>query len=44
MEVESQTHVLSCAGYSELRTGLVLSNDRDLIAYFIQVMKIRMAE
>ena len=44
MEVESHTHVLSCSGYSDFRTGLDLTNDRDLIAYFTQLMKIRMAE
>ena len=43
-EVESQTHVMCCSGYSDIRTGLDLTKDRDLIAYFTQVMKIRMAE
>ena len=43
-EVESQTHVMCCSGYSDIRTGLDLPKDRDLIAYFTQVMKIRMAE
>ena len=43
-EVESQTHVMCCSGYSDIRTGLDLSKDMDLIAYFTQVMKIRMAE
>ena len=41
-EIESQTHVLSCTGYADIRVGLDMSNDKDLIAYFAQVMKIRM--
>ena len=42
MEVaESQTHVMSCPGYSELRVGKDMGKDGDLVAYFRDVLKIR---
>ena len=34
-KVESQTNVLTCAGYSEEREGLNLDNNRDLVEYLI---------
>ena len=42
MEVaESQTHVMICPGYAELRVGKDMGMDGDLVAYFRDVMKIR---
>ena len=43
-EIESHTHVLSCSGYADIRVGLDMNKDKDLIAYFSQVVKIRMEE
>ena len=42
MEVsESQTHVMSCPGYTELRVGKDMAKDEDLVAYSREVLKIR---
>ena len=38
---ESQTHVMSCPGYSDLRAGKDMGKDCDLVAYFRDVLKIR---
>ena len=38
---ESQTHVMSCPGYTELRVGKDMSKDGDLVGYFREVLKIR---
>jgi hypothetical protein len=43
-EIESQTHVLSCSGYADIRVGLDMNIGKDLIAYFSQVKKISMEE
>ena len=43
-EAESQSHILRCMGYESLRDGLDLSQDKDLVTYFSQVMKIRMGQ
>ena len=42
-ELESQTHILSCPAYAELRYGLDLTKDKDRVIYFSQVMKLSMS-
>jgi hypothetical protein len=41
-ELESQSHVLDCPAYEELRNGLDLTKDKDMVTYFSQVMQLRM--
>ena len=41
---DSQTHVLSCAGYADLRKDKDLSDDKDLVEYFSAVIARRMNE
>ena len=36
-KIESQAHVITCTGYADLRAGLDLSCDKDLVNYFSQV-------
>ena len=43
-ESESQSHIMRCEGYKSLREGMDFSQDKDLVNYFSQVMKIRMAQ
>ena len=43
-KIESQAHVIACTGYADLRAGLDLSCDKDLVNYFSQVMKMRMQD
>ena len=38
---ESQTHVMICPGYAELRVGKDMGMDGDLVDYFRDVLKIR---
>ena len=39
--IETQEHILWCPAYQELREGKSLDNDKDLVGYFVSVMKIR---
>ena len=39
---EYQAHILICPGYSELREDKDLSTDRDLVAYFRNVIQKRL--
>ena len=39
--IESQSHILHCEAYSELREGKSLSNDKDLVNYMKNVLIIR---
>ena len=39
--VDTQSHILWCPSYSQLREGKSLDSDKDLVTYFSQVMKIR---
>ena len=39
--IDSQSHILWCPFYSELREGKSLDSDQDLVKYFIEVLKIR---
>ena len=41
VEVESDSHVMVCPGYSNLRQGLDLSQDGDLVSYIQAVMLAR---
>jgi hypothetical protein len=39
---DTQSHIMICPGYSNIRQDLDLENDRDLVDYFSQVVKVRM--
>ena len=39
--IETQSHILWCPSYSELREGKDISKDSDVIEYFQKVLKIR---
>ena len=39
--MDSQAHIVWCPAYAALREGKDLKNDRDLVEYYQQVMKIR---
>ena len=39
--IDSQSHILWCPFYSTIREGKSLDNDKDLVDYFIEVLKIR---
>ena len=41
-EVETNCHVLSCQASEQVRQGLDLDSDKDLVQFFKEVMKIRM--
>ena len=41
-EVETSGHVMSCQAYDLVRQGKDLSDDKDLVQFFKEVMKIRM--
>ena len=38
--IESQSHIMWCPSYSELREGKDINNDNDLIEYVKSVLKI----
>ena len=40
-KIESQAHVIACTGYADLRAGLDLSCDKDLVNYFSHVMRMQ---
>ena len=39
--IETQSHIMWCPSYSELREGKDINNDNDLIEYVKSVLKIR---
>ena len=39
--IDTQTHILWCPAYQDLREGKSLSNDADIVEYFKKVMLIR---
>ena len=39
--IDTQQHVLFCPAYKSLREGKSLENDKDIVDYFIQVMRLR---
>ena len=39
--VDTQTHILHCPRFKELREGKSLESDEDLVEYFSEVLKIR---
>ena len=44
LEVDTQSHVLQCIEYEDLRRDKNLEKDEDMIKYFRQVIKRRMKE
>ena len=40
--MDSQTHILSCSGYEDLRVDRNLENEKDLVDYFSLVIKRRL--
>ena len=38
---ESQTHVMFCTGYEDLRLGKDMREDKDLVSFFRDVLKMR---
>ena len=38
---DSRSHIVWCPFFADLREGKSLASDRDLVKYFIQVLKIR---
>ena len=41
ISIDTQDHVLFCPFFSDLREGLDLGNDNDLLKYYKEVMEIR---
>ena len=41
MEKDTQTHAVICGAYADLRRGLDLSDDGDLVKFFRSVMERR---
>ena len=39
---DTQSNIMVCPGFSDIRQDLDLDNDRDLVNYFSQVFKIRL--
>ena len=39
--IDSQSHILYCPAYKELREGRTLSSDDDIVSYFRDVLAIR---
>ena len=42
--LDTQEHIMSCPGYSDLREGKNLLSDADLVSYFQQVLQRRSQE
>ena len=42
--VDSQSHILYCPAYHQLREGKSLNSDQDIVDYFREVVKMRMNE
>ena len=40
--IDSQSHILYCPAYKQLREGKTLSSDEDIVTYFREVLVIRM--
>ena len=38
---DTQSHVMICSGYAVLREGKDLSQDKDMVEYFQNVIKLR---
>ena len=39
--IDSQSHILYCPAYQQLRVGKSLSSDQDIVTYFKEVLEIR---
>ena len=44
LEVDTQSHVLQCMEYKDLRGDMDLEKDEDMVKYFREVLKRRMKE
>ena len=44
LEVDTQSHVLHCIEYEDLRGDMDLEKDEDMVKYFREVLKRRMKE
>ena len=40
-EIDTQDHVMECNGYKSIRKGKDLTEDKDLVNYFREVIKLR---
>ena len=40
--VDSQSHILYCPAYQQLREGKSLSSDQDMVSYFKEILAIRL--
>ena len=40
-EIDTQSHILFCPAYTGLREGKNIDDDKDLVKYIVDVMKIR---
>ena len=40
--IDSQSHILYCPAYQQLREGKTLTSDQDIVTYFKEVLEIRM--
>ena len=41
LQVDSQSHILTCSAYKQLREGKSLSSDQDVVDYYRKVLRIR---
>ena len=41
MQVDSQSHILTCSAYKQLREGKSLDSDQDIVDYYKKVLRIR---
>ena len=39
--IDSQSHILYCPAYQQLREGKTLTSDQDIVSYFKEVLEIR---
>ena len=44
LEIETNSHVMNCRAYDQVRVGKNLESEKDLILYFREVMKLRMTK
>ena len=44
LEVDYQAHSMTCPAYDDLREGLDMEKDQDLVSYFRMIMKRRSEE
>ena len=39
---DTQTHIMSCSGYDKFRQGKDMTNDKEIVQYFRQVIQHRL--